>query len=89
MNQREGHRMTESPEGKPAYRTLTVEEFARLPNAEFCNVVESISSDLERNEDLNLIRMLAVSDPDGDLKDIVKKLTRTVEAMRWAFRLPD
>jgi hypothetical protein len=84
MSQREGQRMSEIPEGKPSYRTLTAEEFGRLPIAEFCNVVESILSHPERNE--SLIRILAVSDPDGDLKDIVKKLTRTIEAMRFFGR---
>ena len=59
--------MTQIP-GKPSYRTLTAEEFGRLPNAEFCAVVESILSDPVRNE--SVIRMLAVS--DGDLEDIVK-----------------
>jgi hypothetical protein len=76
--QREGQRMTEISEGKPSYRTLTATEFGRLPNAEFCDVIESILSDPDRNE--SVIRMLAVS--DGDLEDIVKNLRRVVEAMR-------
>ena len=74
--------MTEVPE-KPSYRTLTAEEFGKLPPGEFCNVVESILLDPERNE--SVIRLLAVSDPDGDLKDIVEKLRRAVEAMRFAW----
>jgi hypothetical protein len=82
MKQREDQRMTEIPEGKPSYRTLTAEELARLPNAEFCAVVESILSDPIRNE--GLIRMMAVS--DGDLEDIVKNLRRVVEAMRFIDR---
>jgi len=44
MKQREGQRMTEIPEGKPSYRTLTAKELGRLPNAEFCDVMESILS---------------------------------------------
>jgi hypothetical protein len=82
MKQREGQQMTEIPEGKPSYRTLTAEELERLPNAEFCTVVESILSDPIRNE--GLIRMMAVS--DGDLEDIVKNLRRVVEAMRCIDR---
>jgi hypothetical protein len=70
--------MTQIP-GKPSYRTLTAEEFGRLPNAEFCDVLESILSDPVRNE--SVIRMLAVSDGD-DLEDIVKNLKRVIEAMR-------
>jgi hypothetical protein len=74
--------MTDIPEGKPSYRTLTAEELERLPNAEFCAVVESILSDPIRNE--GLIRMMAVS--DGDLEGIVKNLRRVVEAMRFIDR---
>ena len=71
--------MTEIPEGNPSCRTLTAKEFGRLPNAHFCDVMESILSDPDRNE--SLIRMMAVS--DGDLNDIVKNLKRVVEAMRY------
>jgi hypothetical protein len=79
MKQREDQRMTEIPEGKPSHRTLTAEEFGRLPNAEFCDVVESILSDPVRNE--GVIRMLAVADGD-DIEDIIKNLKRVIEAMR-------
>ena len=64
----------------PPYRTLSAEEFGRLPNAEFCDVMESILSDPDRNE--SVIRVMAVSDGE-DLKDIVKNLKRVVEAMRY------
>ena len=74
--------MTEISEEKPSYRTLTAKELGRLPNAEFCDVVETILSDPVRNE--SLIRMMAVS--DGDLEDIVKDLRRVVEAMKFVGR---
>ena len=44
--------MTEIPEEKPSYRTLTAKELGRLPNAEFCDVMETILSDSVRNESL-------------------------------------
>ena len=74
--------MTDNPEGKPSYRTLTAKELGRLPNAEFCDVMDSILSDPVRNE--SVIRVLAVS--DGDLEDIVKDLRRVVEAMKFVGR---
>jgi len=70
--------MTEIPEGKPSYRTLTAKELGRL----LCDVIEAILSDPVRNE--SLIRMMAVS--DGDLEDIVKNLRRVVEAMKFVGR---
>jgi hypothetical protein len=70
----------ETPPSNPPYRTLTAEEFARLPKAEFCDVMESILSDPDRNE--NLIRMMAASEGDN-LEDSVKNLKRIVEAMRY------
>jgi hypothetical protein len=76
MMQREGQRMTENPEEN--YRTLTATELGRMPNAEFCDVIETILSDPVRNE--SLMRVMAVS--DGDLEDIIKNLKRVVEAMR-------
>jgi hypothetical protein len=82
MMQREGQRMTEISAGKPSYRTLIAKELGRLPNAEFCDMIETILSDPVRNE--SLIRMMAVS--DGDLEDIVKDLRRVVEAMKFVGR---